>query len=145
MPARFSVFQRCLPSKLSILFPSAHTAFMLSQVAPASGTYTCCFFLELLSPWICGFHCHSHLGRNIPPRSSLLDHWTLYSTQYILPIPSPTGFLSRKGGLLYLPGRVAIGLNKRTNVTHSVWCPALGKWLSLLRTAFREKVSGLNF
>ena len=94
MPARFSVFQRCLPSKLSILFPSAHTAFMLSQVAPASGTYTCCFFLELLSPWICGFHCHSHLGRFIPPRSSLLDHWTLYSTQYIFPIPRPTGFFS---------------------------------------------------
>lgn len=74
--------------------PSAHTTFMLSQVAPASGTYTCRFFLELLSPWICGLNCHSHLGRNIPPGSGLLDHQTLHSTQHILPTPHPPGFLS---------------------------------------------------
>lgn len=40
--------------------------------------------------------------------------------------------LSRKGGLLYLPGWVAIGSNERTNLKHSVRCPALGKWSSLL-------------
>lgn len=95
MPARFSMFQKRSPSKLSILLPSAHTTFMRSQVVPASGTYTCRFFLELLSPWVCGPNCHySHLGRNIRPGSGLLDLRTLYSTPHILPTPHPTGFLS---------------------------------------------------
>lgn len=89
-PKQGSPCSKCLPSKLSILFPLP-TQLMLSQVAPASGTYTCHFSSwALYSLWYVDSTV-IHLGRTSLLSSALprpLNPYIVPNTYLSYPSPN---------------------------------------------------------